>query len=52
MFLPSPLFYCGDNTRKTRFVTVLGVAVGVLMLSGPMFAHHSQSIYDMRRGKP
>lgn len=32
---------------KTRLVTILGVAVGVLMLSGPMFAHHSQSIYDM-----
>lgn len=33
---------------KTRFVTFLGVAVGVLMLSGPMFAHHSQSIFDLQ----
>jgi len=33
---------------KTRVVTFLGVAVGVLMLSGPMLAHHSQSIFDLQ----
>ena len=33
---------------KPRLVTVLGVAVGALLLSGPIVAHHSQSVFDLQ----
>ena len=31
---------------RSKLLTDLAVAVGFLMLAGPMFAHHSSSIYD------
>ena len=31
---------------KNKLFAVLAVAVGLLMVSGPMFAHHSGSVYD------
>lgn len=31
---------------KTKRLTVLTVAVGVLVFSGPVLAHHAQSLYD------
>ena len=33
---------------KPRLVTVLGVAVGALLLSAPIVAHHSQSVFDLQ----
>jgi hypothetical protein len=34
---------------KNRLLAVLAVAAGVLMLSGPTFAHHSMAMYDQSR---
>ena len=31
---------------RSKVLAVLAVAVGLLMASGPLFAHHSTSIYD------
>ncbi len=31
---------------KSKLLAVLAVAAGVLMVAGPMFAHHSPAIYD------
>jgi hypothetical protein len=31
---------------KTRFLAVLAMAAGLLMVSGPALAHHSMAMYD------
>ena len=34
---------------KSKPLVVLVVAAGLLMVSGPMFAHHSDAAYDLKR---
>ena len=34
---------------QNKSLAVLAVAVGLLMLAGPMFAHHSMAMYDQKR---
>ena len=34
---------------KTKLLTLFGLAVGLLMLSAPIFAHHGASAYDTKK---
>lgn len=34
---------------KSKLLVVLAMAVGLLVVAGPMFAHHAQSYYDRDR---
>ncbi len=41
--------YVGGVKVKNDLLAVLAVAVGLLIASGPMFAHHSMAVYDRSR---
>ncbi len=34
---------------RSNLLTVLAVVVGLLVVAGPMFAHHSMAMYDRSR---
>lgn len=39
----------GQSRIKNRLLVVLAWAVALLMVSGPMFAHHGMEMYDLQR---
>ncbi len=34
---------------RNRLVTVLAVAVGLLIVSVPLFAHHANAVFDVKK---